>query len=428
MTTDPDILRGREAVARREWAGAYAAFTAADPSSLAGSDLEGLADAAWWLSKLSESLEVRRRAYAAYDADGDDVAAGGVAARLAIEHFVRGEMSVGGGFLMRAHRHAEDLPEGRERGFLTLIDATVARFSGDLEHAIPLNAEALRVGRSVGDPDLVAMAVHAEGLLLIEQGRIDEGLAFLDEAMAAIVTGEVDPYFTGIIFCDLIGACLAVSDLRRAGEWSDAARAWCDTIPPDSPYPGMCRANRAEVARLRGAWPEAEAEAVQAADELMVVEPRIAAAAFLQVAEIRRRTGDLAGADEGYTRAHELGEDPQPGLALLRLAQGRIEAAASGIEVSLEGESRPARLLPLLAAQVEIALARGDLETADLAAQRIDEVAREIGTSASLASAAGALGSVALERGDASAALTRLRAATAAWQDLGIPHESARAR
>jgi DNA-binding CsgD family transcriptional regulator len=160
----------------------------------------------------------------------------------------------------------------------------------------------------------------------------------------------------------------------------------------------------------------------------MLVEPRIAAAAFLQVAEVRRRTGDLAGADEGYTRAHELGEDPQPGLALLRLAQGRIDAAASGIEVSIEGESRPAQLLPLLAAQVEIALARGDLETADLAAQRIDEVAREIGTSASLATAAGALGSVALERGDASAALTRLRAATAAWQELGIPHESARAR
>ncbi len=429
MTTDPHLARGREALTRRDWAGVYDSFWAADPAALTGADLEGLADAAWWRSKLPESLEIRRRAYAAYDAEDDDARAGAAAARLAIEHFIRGETSVGGGFLMKAHRHAAELPEGRrEHGYLAMIDATVAAFAGDLDGAIPLIHEALSVGRTAGDPDLVAMAIHTEGLILIDQGHVNEGLALLDEAMAAIVTGEIDPYFTGIIYCSLIGACLSLSDLRRAAEWSDAARAWCDTIPPDSPYPGACRANRAEVARLRGAWPEAEAEAVLAAEQLMVIEPLIAASAFLQVAEVRRRTGDLAGADAAYTRAHELGEDPQPGLALLRLAQGKTEAARSAVEAALEGEPRPVQRSRLLAALVEIALADGDVEAARTAARGLEAIAEETGTPAFAASAATAAGAVALAEDDVATALAQLRTAVAAWQDLRLPYEAARAR
>ncbi|MGZ8512737.1 MAG: LuxR C-terminal-related transcriptional regulator [Candidatus Limnocylindria bacterium] len=428
MTTDPDIARGREALARRDWAQAYDSFGAADQGALTGADLEGRADAAWWLSKLPESLEIRRRAYAAFDAEGDDAAATAVAARLAIEHFIRGETSVGGGFLMKAHRHAADLPEGRERGFLALIDGTVARFAGDLDGSIALIAEALRLGRTAGDPDLIAMAIHTEGLVLVDQGKVDEGLALLDEAMASIVAGEVDPYFTGIIYCDLIGACLSVSDLRRAGEWSDAARAWCDTIPPDSPYPGMCRANRAEVARLRGAWPEAEAEAVLATEQLMVVDPAIAAAAFLQVAEIRRRTGDLVGAEAAYTRAHELGQDPQPGLALLRLAQGKTDAARSAIDAALEGEPRAVARTKLLAARVDIALAEGEIDAARAGALGLAVIAEETGTPAFAAMATTAAGAVALAEDEAATALAQLRDAVAAWQDLRLPYEAARAR
>ena len=428
MTTHPDIARGREALASRDWADAYDSFKAADQTALTGVDLEGLADAAWWLSKLPESLEVRHRAYAAYVAVGDDAAAGAVAARLAIEHFLRSEPSVGGGFLMRAHRHAAELPEGREHGYLAMIDATVARWTGDLDGSLALIGRALELGRRAADLDLIAMAIHLEGLVLIDQGSVDEGLALLDEAMASIVAGEVDPFFTGIIYCALIGACLTLSDLRRAGEWSEAAQAWCETIPPDSLYPGMCRANRAEVARLRGAWSEAESEAVLASEQLMAVQPAIAASAFLQVAEIRRRTGDLAGSEAAYARAHELGEDPQPGLALLRLAQGKTAAARSGVEAALEGESRPAQRLRLLAAEVEIALAEGDLEAARGAAEEIDTIAREIGTPAFGATSATAAGAVAFGEGDVSSALASLRAACAAWQDLRLPHETALAR
>ena len=334
-TPDTAIDRAREAAARQEWAAAYEAFHDVDRAAMTGADLEAFADAAWWCSKLPESLQLRKEAYAAYDAEGDGAAAGWVAGRLAVEHLVRGEMAVGSGFLMRAQRHAAELPPGREHGYQATLEATIALLGGDVEGSLARNEEGLRIGRELGDRQLVALAIHTQGLASIEAGRVSEGLALLDEAMASTVAGEVGPYFTGIIYCSLLSACLSIGDLRRAGEWSDAAAAWCATIPPDSPYPGMCRANRAEVARLRGAWPEALAEAERACDELMVVEPGIAAAAFLQLAEIRRRQGDLAGAEAAYTRAHELGEDPQPGLALLRLAQGKLPAARAAIGAAL---------------------------------------------------------------------------------------------
>ncbi len=352
-----------------------------------------------------------------------------MAARLAIEHFIRNEPAVGGGFLMRAQRHVAALPPGRELGFLAMLEATVALNTGDLEGSLARVQDAVRIGREVGDPELTAMAIHTQGLAMIDTGRVQEGLALLDEAMASTVAGEVGPYFTGIIYCSLLAACLAIGDLRRAGEWSDAAAAWCATIPPDSPYPGMCRANRAEVARLRGAWPEAEAEAERACDELLAVDPGIAAAAFLQLAEIRRRQGDLAGAEAAYGRAHELGEDPQPGLAMLRLAQGKIGAARAAIAASL-GAAGPA--LPhrarLHAANVEIALADGSIEDAGGSAAELGRIAEETRTPAFAAQAADAAGSVALASGDVDGALARLREACTTWQELRLPYEASRAR
>jgi ATP/maltotriose-dependent transcriptional regulator MalT len=397
---------------------------------MTGADLEAFADAAWWRSKLPESVQLRMEAYAAYDAEGNDPAAGWQAARLAIEHFMRSEPAVGSGFLMRAQRHAAELPPGRrEHGFIAMLEATVALYSGDPEGSLERIGDAVRIGREAGDPELVAMAVHTQGVAMIDVGRVREGVALLDEAMASTVAGEVGPYFTGIIYCSLLTACLGIGDLRRAGEWSDAAAAWCATIPPDSPYPGMCRANRAEVARLRGAWDEAEAEAIRACDELMAIAPWIAAAAFLQLAEIRRRRGDLAGAETAYGRAHELGADPQPGLALLRLAQGKRDAARTAIAGSLgtSGSARPHRVR-LLAAHVEIALADGAVDEARASADELGDISRATGTAAFLAQAAEAAGSVAFAAGDLDEASARLREASAGWQEVRLPYEAARAR
>jgi ATP/maltotriose-dependent transcriptional regulator MalT len=422
------IERARGALAASAWADAYAGFTAADPAELTARDLEGFADAAWWLSKLPEALELRHKAYGAYVSAGDERGAAAVAARLAIEHFIRDEPSVGAGFLMRAQRHAEGLPEGPEAGFLAMVEATVARFQGDLDRALTLADRAIELGRRHAVSDLVAMAIHVRGQALVAAGRVREGVALLDEAMAAVVGGDLSPYFTGIIYCAVISACLELGDIGRAGEWTDAARAWCDTLAPGSPFPPMCRVNRSELARLRGSWSEAEAEAVRATDEMLAIEPGIAGSAFSQLGEIRRRLGDLAGAEAAFERAQELGADPQPGLALLRLSQRRVGAARSALRLALEAEHHPPRRARLLSAQVEASIAGGAIEEARDAAEELQTIASSTHLPAFAAAAATAAGSVALADGDPARAIGALRSAAAAWRDLRLPYETAGAR
>jgi ATP/maltotriose-dependent transcriptional regulator MalT len=421
------IERARAAVETAGWPDAYDEFRAVDSSQLTAGDLEAFADAAWWLSKLDESLDLRHKAYAAYVAQGDDRGAAAVAARVAVEHFVRGEPSVGAGFLMRAQRHAEGIATEPEAGFLAMVEGTVARFSGDLDRAVELCERAIELGRRHGVRDLVAMAVHSEGLALIAAGRVREGIALLDEAMAAVVAGELSPYFTGVIYCAVISACLELGDVRRAGEWSEAAAVWCDALPPGSPFPGWCRVNRAEVARLRGSWAEAEEEARLAADQ-MVDNPRLAGPAIIQLGEVRRRAGDLSAAEAAFERAQELGDDPQPGLALVLLARGKADAARSALRLALSGAFSPPTRARLLAAQVEAALAAGDVDEARAAAEELRSIADAVDLPAFAAAAATAEGSVALADGEVPAALNALRRATASWQELRLPYETARAR
>ncbi|HEX6843523.1 MAG TPA: LuxR C-terminal-related transcriptional regulator, partial [Actinomycetota bacterium] len=279
-----------------------------------------------------------------------------------------------------------------------------------------------------GDRGLVAMAIHTEGLALIDAGRIPEGIALMDEAMTDVLGGDLSPYFTGVIYCNLIEACLGLDDVRRAGEWSDAARVWCDALEPGTPFTSMCRVNRAEVARLRGAWAEAQAEAELATRELERIEPGVAASAFLQLGEIRRRRGDLEGADEAFGRAHELGADPQPGLALLRLSQGQPTVALVALREALDAEVHRPRRIRLLAAQAESAVAAGELADARAAVDELETLAGEAGPPAFEATAATSAGILHLAEGDVASARERLRLAVATWQELRIPYEAARAR
>jgi DNA-binding CsgD family transcriptional regulator len=426
--SEDDLQRGRDAFARSEWATAYELLSGADPSDLRASDIEGLADAAWWISRLDESISIRQRAYAAYVAERDDLGAAAVAARLCVEHSIRGDFAVGAGFLSKAHRHAAAFPDHVGQGYLASLEATMARFRGDLEGSLELARRASEIGRRFDERDLIALAMETEGLALIGLGRVPEGLGLLDEAMSSILAGEVTPYFTGIIYCGVIDACLGVNDLRRAGEWSDAATRWCDALPADTPYPAMCRVNRAEVARLRGAWPEAEAEATRASEELMAWTPGAAGPAFYQLGEIHRRRGQAAAAADAYTRAHQLGTDPQPGLALLRLSQGKIEQARAALRVALEGPHEVPSRARLAAAAAEAAIADGDLDDARERVEELESIALESGAPAYESLAAGAAGALLLARGDAAAATDRLRRAHAMWRDLKLPYEAARAQ
>ncbi len=423
------VERARDAAGREAWAEAYELLSSMEPALLGPGDLELLAQAAWWLSRLEESVAARQRAYAGHAAAGEEVLAAGVAVRLAMDHFVRSEGALGAGWLARAQRHLRDRPETFQHGLLACAESTVARFGGELEGSLALAERGADIGRRLRNPDLVAMGVHLEGLALIAGGRIAEGVALLDEAMTSVVAGELTSYFTGVVYCNVLQACLALADLRRAGEWNEASRAWCESLPAQSPFPGLCRINRAELATLTGAWAEAEAEASRASEEVMRLNPAMAGAAVYEAGEVRRRWGDLAGAEEAFSRAHELGFEPQPGLALVRLAQGKPGPAVSALRLAVTGElGNRLRRARLLAALVEAALALPDIDSAGEAAEELEGIAREFRTPVLDASAATARGSVLLARGDVTGALGELRRACATWQEVRLPYDAARAR
>jgi DNA-binding CsgD family transcriptional regulator len=263
--------------------------------------------------------------------------------------------------------------------------------------------------------------------VLIASGRTAEGVALLDDAMTSVLAGELTPFFTGIVYCNVIAACLDLSDLRRASEWADASAVWCETLPPDSPFPGLCRVNRAVVARMAGSLDEAEAEATVAAEHLVRFAPEDARHAFYQVGEIRLERGDLAGAQEAFDRARELGSDVLPGVALLRLAEGKPREAATALRLADDTKPPPERAR-ILAAGVDVALADDDLETARSRAAELEALAAAFPAPPFEALAAVARGSVLLAGGDPQTGLDALRRACGLWHDLKLPYETARAR
>lgn len=425
--TDPSTL-GRRAAASGEWAQAYEALSSVDPASLEPVDLETLADAAWWVFDEHGSIQARQRAYAGYAAAGDDARAGAVAARLAIDHFGRGNQSVGGGWLAKAHRHLDGEPECREQGILWTMEATVRRFGGDPEGSLELAERAAALARRLRDGNGLAMAIHTEGMAHLTAGRIPQGLTLLDEAMTSVLAGELDPFLTGVVYCNVIGACLEIADLRRASEWSAAARDWCDSLSAESPFHALCRVNRAQVARFSGKWAEAEAEASLAAEEMERSDAAEIGSALSELGEIRRRRGDLEGSAAAFERARGHGADPQPGRALLSLATGRNQEAAAELRSARGRQLSAPERARLLAACVEVGIACDDLAEARACAAELREATAPLGTRALTAMADHAEGAVLLAEGDPEAALPPLRRACAAWLELHLPYEHARSR
>jgi class 3 adenylate cyclase len=430
MPDSDDLRRGREAAERFSWHEVIEHFLAADRTSpLVAGDLERLSEATYWLGRLEDSIAARERAFRAYQQAGDH----GRAARMALDvaklEFGRHRRAIGSGWLSRAERILANEPESGHHGYLERLRAVIA-FEGRHDTAAALmHAErALDIGTRHGDSDLMALALHDKGRVLIATGNVAEGQALIDEATVAAVGGDLLPMTTGIIYCNTIESCESLADYGRAGEWTEAAKRWCDRVAIAG-FPGLCRVHRATVMRMRGEWGEAEREARRASDELRGFNLDYAGAAFYEIGEDRRHAGDLAGAEEAFRQAHELGREPEPGLSLVRLTQGNITAAASGIRRAVGDATLPplrrARLLP---AQVEIAVAANDLATARTASAEMGDIAVRFGTPALAATAALTAGSVALAEGDTEAAIRELKAALRSWQDLDTPYEAARAR
>jgi DNA-binding NarL/FixJ family response regulator len=421
----------RETVRTGPWLDVYRRLSVRDPASLEAAELDALAEAAWWLCRTGESIAARHRAHAAFRAAGDDRGAARTAARLFHEHFYRGENAVAVGWLRRGFRQVEEDPGCVERGWLDCAQAELHLHQGPLELAVEHAALAVQTARQHGNADLAAIGMQLQGRALVALGRIEEGVALLDEAMTFVLAGELAPLYTGWVYCSVILACRDLADLQRAGEWTEAARLWCQELPATTPYSqGLCRIYRGEVLALRGAWDEAEAEMRLAHDELLPHKPGGAAEASYGVGEVLRRRGDLAAAEQAFVRAQQLGWDPQPGMALLRLAQGRVDAASAALRSALASPPLVDRFAHarLLAAQVDVSLAAGALDQARAAARQLATIKDGLASAVVAATAATAVGALRLAEGDPDAALEALRRARSGWRELGLPYEEAGVR
>jgi class 3 adenylate cyclase len=420
------LEQGRRALGRHSWREAFEHLSAADASQgLSPEDLEGLAAAARYAGRIAECMAASERAYAAYLDAGNRRRAGFVALGLARDYLARRNPSVGKAWLSRGERLLEAEPESVEYGYLARMRGAMA---SDPEKALAYAQRTYEIGSRFGDADLMALGLNDRGRILIAKGQVAEGMALLDEATLPAVSGELGPLMTAIIYCNTIEACKELADYRRAGDWTDAAKRWCEREGVAG-FPGVCRVYRAGIMRLRGAWAEAEEEVRRACDELRDFNLYYAAEAFYELGEIRLRFGDLAGAAEAFRQAHELGREPQPGLALLRLAEGKADAALASVRSALTetGDDRLARAR-LLPATVDIAVTAGDRAAARAATEELEAIARAYGTSALEASAVCARGALQLAEGDGAAARQSLRRGYRLWQEIDAPYESARAR
>ncbi|WP_405866306.1 LuxR C-terminal-related transcriptional regulator [Streptomyces sp. NBC_00005] len=431
-----DTLRqARDAVARESWAEAYGLLHRLDPGRFTPDDHAAFADAAWWTSRVEESIVQRTSAYSGYSAAADARRAAYSAWMLFYEHQLAGHTAVAAGWLRRARHHLRDEPECVEQCYLAWMDTEAAQRRGAFDEAMASARRMAEIARRCDSPDLHAMSVQAQAGVLVARGRVADGLDLLDDAMCSATAGELSAFFTGWVYCLGLQQCMACADLARAAEWTEAAMRWCASMPAENNFRGLCRVHRVEVLELRGSWTRAAAEAVRTCEELLPYERRMAAEAFYVTGEIRRRRGELAAAEQSYERAHELGRDPQPGLALLRLAQGKAEASAAALRPALAGDG-PGGLerCRLLAAQVEVSLALGRLDEARTAAGELDRTAEDwrerCGSEATPlhASAASAGGAVAFATGDLDRALPLLHRACALWLELTVPYEAAQVR
>jgi class 3 adenylate cyclase len=423
------LAAGRDALRRYAWREGYELLESADAvAPLSPEDLEGFAAAAWWTGRLEACISARERAFAGYMAAGAGRRAAIVAMALAKDYYAKRSSSIGTAWMRRAERLLADEPECVEQGYLERLLSVIAfEGPGDFESALAHGRRALEIGSQFGDRELQALALHDQGRALVAKGEVAEGMAMIDEATVAAVSGELSPYHTGVIYCNTITACKELADYRRAGDWTEAAKRWCER-QAIAGFPGMCRVYRASIMLVRGAWSEAEIEARRACDELVEFNLGYAAEAFYELGEIRLRRGDLVAAEQAFTQAHELGRDPQPGLALLRLAEGKTDGACACIDQALDEESRELHRARLLPAQVEIALAAGDLAKAHAAAAELDAISQTYGSDALKAAASLARGRIALGEGNARPAVRDARQALRSWQDIGAPFEVAQAR
>jgi DNA-binding CsgD family transcriptional regulator len=423
------LRQGREAFERRAWATAFDHLSAADrDEALAPDDLERLAVAGYLSGHERECGQIWTRAYHDLVAGGEIDRAARCSFSLGMLLFDRGQSAPGSGWIARGRRLlADHRRDSVERGYLMIPDALAGAAAGDFEGASVIFEQIGVIGDRFADDDLRALARQGRGRALTRLGRIQDGVALLDEAMIAVMTNEVSPIPAGIIYCSVIEACFEIFDLKRAQEWTAALGRWCDAQPELMPYRGTCLVRRSEILQVHGIWSEALAEATRACERLADRSHASGVGlAFYQVAEMRRLRGDFSEAADAYRAASEHGKAPEPGYALLRLAQGQIELAAAAIRRA-RGEANDRKTKArVLGACVEIFIATGDVAGARAAADELMAIATELRAPLITAYGKQAVGAVRLAESNPRAALGPLREAVSLWRALDIPYELAR--
>lgn len=428
MTSSPALERGLVAFTEHRWGDAFDALTEADAEvGLSAHELDRFATSALVTGREEVGLDLAARAHEAFLAMHDADGAARSAAWIGLYLMSRGEQARSNGWLARAGRIAREGGGESASGLLLIPAALGALHGGDAASALRTFAEAFELGVRHGDREAMVLGQLGQGHAKIMLGEIADGLSLLDEAMVAVTAGEVSVEASGIVYCAVIGICHLAYDVRRAQEWTIALDHWCGARPDMVMFSGQCQAHRAELYCLHGAW----ADALRAARAAQALTRRgdwsAAFGAWYYQAEVQRLRGEVDQADVSYRRAGETGWPPQPGLALLRLAQGRVRDARALIHAVADGADQANRR-QLLPAVVEIELAAGDAVAARLAADELSAATPADGMPLMRAVALRAHGSVRLDEGDAQGALALLRNAWAIWQELDAPYEAARCR
>jgi DNA-binding CsgD family transcriptional regulator len=425
--TAGSLARGRELFAAGKWAECFEVLSAAEEAApLPANDVALLAQSAYLIGRESDCIAISERGYQRMLAEGEFRVAARAAFWLAFTLLNRRELARGSGWAARV----EELVEhhqlgGAEEGLLLSMRAHGLVQRGETAAAIETAERALRLGAQAEDADVVLLARLSLVWARVLEGDRDRARAECDQVLVAISAGETSPAVVGLAYCAVISACMQLRDLGRAQEWTSALTAWCDSRPDLVAYRGECLVHRAQIFTLHGRWTPAAAEAEKA---LAVLPEHLLGAALYARGELYRLRGRFAEAEDAYRRANAMGRRPEPGLARLRIAQGRPGAAVTSQRRICAEPVAPEERAELLAAQVEALLAVGDPAAARECAAELARVAGGVDAPLLAGLAAHCTGATRLATGEVAEGLTALRRATAVWRDLGLPHHLAQAR
>lgn len=425
------LTRARRLYGDKQWAEALVAFReAAAATPLAREDLERLV---WSAALVGDDDVFLSAVEQLHDCCADAHAhllAGRAAFWLGFHLLSLGEVGRAKGWLARAQRLVDTARDAEcvERGYLLLPSVHELLACGELREAARVAAEAAAIGERRDDRDLIVLARNLEGRALLRLNQLALGLSLLDEVMVEVTRGACSPLVIGIAYCNVIATCQQMGLLTRAREWTEKLDEWCGEQPQLVTFTGHCRVHRAEVMETSGAWQEADREVHLVCERICKGDPDVLGEAWYRRAEILRLRGRFDDAESAYRTASDNGRDPQPGLALLRVAQGRVADGVGAIERVLTGAKQAWQRARILPAYTDIMLAAGELEKAAEAARELGAIAEDLPTEVLGAAASHARGASALASGDAEAAASLLREASVAWNRIGAPYIVARIR